>query len=125
MKAGAADDRFRFVGQLLLLVAALRVVSAWFMPDRKDPLDAEMLFASTFLLVVHSAFYHFGARFRASKKGSVAGYVGIQFTLAAAISLYSRSMVLAIALFTALGVQAFILLKTAAGGWQKRRRMKP
>ena len=51
MKGAVTDDRFRFVGQLLLLVAALRVVTALSMPDRRGPLDAEMLFASTFLLV--------------------------------------------------------------------------
>jgi DNA-binding CsgD family transcriptional regulator len=115
MKSAATDDRFRFVGQLLVLVAALRVVSALSMPDRRGPLQGDMLFASTFLLVAHSAFYHFGARFRESKKGSVAGYIGIQVTFAAAIGLYSQSIGLALLLFVALGAQAFVLLRQNTG----------
>jgi len=80
------------------------------MPDMGAPPDGEMLLASSLLLVVHSAFYYFGARFRASKKGGVLGYLGIQGTLAAAIGLYSQSIWLATLLFGALGAQAFTLV---------------
>jgi hypothetical protein len=110
----ATEDRFRPVAKWLLLIAALRVNAALFMPAlREKQLDGEMLFASTFLLVVHAAFYRFGERFRASKKGSAIGYLGIQGTLAAAIGLYSMSLWLTVLLFGVLGVQAYTLIRHA------------
>jgi hypothetical protein len=107
----ATEDRFRPVAKWLLVVAALRVVTAYSMPDISGQRNGDMLFASTFLLVVHAVFYWFGARFRASKKGSAIGYFGIQGTLAAAIGLYSLSLLLTVLLFGTLGIQAYRLIR--------------
>jgi hypothetical protein len=119
----AVTDRFRLVGQFLLLVATVRVVTALALPDPAAPLDGEMLFASTFLLIVHAVFYHFGERFRSSKKGGIVGYLGIQATLAAAISLYSRSIWIAATLFAMVGAQAFTLFAATLGRRGRSRTM--
>lgn len=103
-------DRAREIAQVILLVGAVRVV-AWFVTSPDARLAGDQLFASTFLLVVHAAFYRFGARFRAGRKGSLIGYLGIQGTLAAAIGLYSLSLLLTVLLFSVLAVQAFSLIR--------------
>jgi hypothetical protein len=105
-------DRAREITQVILLVGAVRV-AAWFVTSPDARLAGDQLFASTFLLVVHSAFYWFGARFRAGKKGSLVGYLGIQGTLAAAIGLYSLSLLLSVLLFGVLSVQAYTLIRRA------------
>ena len=104
-----AEDHFRAVGQLVLLVAVARLVAAYIMPAGGLTSPPDQLTASTLLLIVHGIIYLFGARMRASS-GWLA-YVAVQGTLALAIGLFSLSLWLTIALVASLGVQTFSLLR--------------
>jgi hypothetical protein len=104
-----AGDNFRMVGQLVLLVAAARLVVAYLMPADGITSPPEQLAGSTLLLVAHSFVYLFGARMRAS--AGVLTYVVVQGTLVLAIGLFSLSLWLVIALLASLAVQTFSLLR--------------
>ena len=104
-----AGDNFRVVGQLVLLVAAARLVAAYLMPADGITSSPEQLAGSTLLLIVHGIVYLFGARMRASS--GAATYVIVQGTLAMAIGLFSLSLWLTVALIASLGVQTFSLLR--------------
>jgi len=104
-----AGDNFRVVGQLVLLVAAARLVAAYLMPADGPTPPWDQLVASTLLLIAHGIVYLFGARMRASS--GAATYVIVQGTLTLAIGLFSLSLWLAIALVASLAAQTFSLVR--------------
>jgi hypothetical protein len=114
-------DRFRPMGQLLWLIAAVRLVAAYIAPRHDDPMASDQLLASTILLIAHGLLYHFGARFRATQH--LIAYIGIQFTFAASIGLYSMSLGLSLILFAALGAQivSFVVPAVTRRGRKRRR----
>jgi hypothetical protein len=105
----SADDNFRVVGQLVLLVAAARLVAAYLMPADGDTAPWDQLVASTLLLVAHGVVYLFGARMRAAS--GTATYVVVQGTLVLAIGMFSLSLWLTIALVASLAVQTFSFVR--------------
>ena len=111
MATEKADDRFRVMGQYVLIVAAMRVTAALMFPALGQPLAGDQLFASTFLMAGHAALYHWGAAFR--KKNSLVAYLGMQGTLVMAIGLFSLTLWLFLALFVTLVAQGVSLVRRA------------